>query len=66
MWAAEPVFDAFEKRKDKYYRRCVSYYVLIKKLLKKESQKSISTEIYSRIEKGNFNDEKRKLFQVMV
>jgi hypothetical protein len=39
---------------------------LIKKLLKQGSQKSISTEIYSCIENGNFSDKKRKLFQVMA
>jgi len=38
----------------------------IKKLLKQESQKSISREIYSLIENGNFSDKKRKLFQVMA
>jgi len=42
----------------------VSHYGLTKKFLKKLSQKSVSTEIFSRIEKGNFSDEGRKLFQV--
>jgi hypothetical protein len=66
VWAVEPVLDALGKRKDKSYRLCVSLYGLIKKLLKEESQKSISTEIFSRNEKGNFSDEKRKLLQVMA
>jgi len=52
--------------KEKYYRRCVSHYILVKKLLKQESQKSLSTEMYSLIENGNFSDKKRKLFQIMV
>jgi hypothetical protein len=44
----------------------MSHCGLVKKLLKHESKKSISIEIYGYIEKGNFSDEKRTLFQAIV
>lgn len=40
--------------------------IWLRNCLKQESQKSVSTEIYSSIENGNFNDKKRKLFQIMA